>query len=187
MSQAVTDVREVLLEVGVPASVAAEVAELAPDAKRDLRVSVWLGLSFVGVMVLLWVVIFGLAFPDVWLNEGNMADACKPDLPANLLVSTGAFMFGSIFAAGWIMTIVVENVPLRLRMEYLAGSFLNENAAPYSRWFNKIVVQKYAGFQNAEEYFGHWNRTPLPVYRWPTIVLFAVALLSFYLVPATCI
>jgi hypothetical protein len=113
--------------------------------------------------------------------------ACLPDVPLNLGITCLILIFGSIFAAGWIMTIGIEWVSPRLRYTYLVGSLLSENSAPYARWFSRILERRGIAFTGAQDYFRFWNRAVLPVYIWGALILFGAGIIVLILVPAKCI
>jgi len=182
-----TDIRRALMDAGVPDVVAAEVALNVPDAARAVKVSTRLGLAFVGVMLALFVLTIALAFFAMQALTPDAMAACLPDVPLNFGIACIVLVLGSIFAAGWIMTIGIEQVSPRLRYTYLAGSFLSENSAPYARWFNRTLERRGISFSGAEAYFGYWNRAVLPVYIWGAPILFGAAIVILILVPAICV
>ena len=187
VSDEITDIKAALIDAGVPETVSAGIAAIVPSASDAIKVSIRLGLVFVGVMVALFVITIGLTFAGMWLFNDSAMTACRPDIPLSMGISVLVQIFGAIFAAGWFMTLAIERTPLRLRYTYLAGSFLSKNSAAYARWFNSILTRQGIAFEEAEDYFRYWNRAPLFIYKWPTIILFGVATLSLFLEPAICV
>ena len=182
-----TNIRTALIDVGVPDAVAAEVAWFVPDATEAGKVSTRLGLAFVGVMVALGALTITLAYLAMKALAQDAMAACLPDVPLNLGITCLILIFGSIFAAGWIMTIGIEWVSPRLRYTYLVGSLLSENSAPYARWFSRTLERRGIAFTGAQDYFRFWNRAVLPVYIWGALILFGAGIIVLILVPAKCI